>query len=201
MLNLKFFLKNYSLHAFLFFFGFILILSIYIGLELSLNLFYTCSVKEYYSRNKVDFKKSLEVSRKYFWKYLYTWFFAFMVIFILILTAVFLAFLPIISILTFFISIFLVIVFLLTLWVLPSVIVFEKKHGIEALKYAFNFAMGNFFSLLALLFIIAILQYLVFSSLFYSFFGFVLYLLFSLIFGCWSKLIQAAFYLEKKKIF
>jgi len=201
ILDLKYFLKNYSLGVFLFFFSFITILFVYVGLELFLDLFYTSSVKEYYFGKKVNFNKSLELSWKYFWRYIYTWFFALATMFFSILIAIFLAFLPIISIIVFFTSIFLIIFFLLTLWVLPSVIIFEKKRGLEALKYTFNFAKENFFSLLALLFIIALLQYLVLSSLLYSFLGFVFYLLFSLFFDCWKKSIQAAFYIEKRKFF
>jgi hypothetical protein len=195
--NFKFFLKNYSAYIFAFLLGLFLISAIYLGLDIFLELFYTSSMKQYHSRKKVDFNQSLVASWKFFWKLFYTWMLAFIAILLsAIVATIFLIFLPILG---FFAFLFLISFFALILFMLPSIVAFEKKSGIEALKGAVNFVKENFFSLFGVLIVFVVLQFIVlFSISSIPLFGYFAYLIIDMFFVCWSKSLPAAFYLEVK---
>jgi hypothetical protein len=197
--NFKLFLENYSSYIFAFLLGLFLISAIYLGLDIFLDLFYTSSMKQYHSRKKVDFNQSLVASWKFFWKLFYTWMLAFMAILLSIVATIFLIFIPILGVFAFFAFLFLILFFALILFMLPSIVAFEKKSGIEALKGATNFVKGNFFSLFGVLIIFAVLQFVaLFSISSIPLIGYFAYLIIDMFFICWSKSLPAAFYLEVK---
>jgi len=197
--SLKLLLENYSSYIFVFLLGLFLISIIYLSFDAFLNLFYAFSMKQYYDRKKIYFDQSLDASWKHLWKLFYTWMLAFIIILLSLIANVLIIFIPIVGIFAFFTFFFLILLFALILFVLPSIVAFERKNGIEALKGAANFVKENFFSLFGVLIVFVVLQFIfLFSISSIPLFGYFAYLIIDVFFICWSKSLPAAFYLEVK---
>jgi len=190
----------YSMNEWLYVMGFLLglfvISLIYLSLNVFLDLFYTFCMKHYYFRKRVDFNQSIDASLRHFGKLFYTWLLAFMAILLAIATSMLLAFIPFIGFFVFLALIFLVLFFTLLFIILPPIVVFEKREGMEALKGGCDFVKKNFLSLLGILIIIGLLHIVAFSLSHIPFFGFFVYLFANAFLVGWSKSLPAAFYLE-----
>ncbi|MCS7123788.1 MAG: hypothetical protein RMJ17_04480 [Candidatus Aenigmarchaeota archaeon] len=195
--NIEFLLKNHFNKFILLLIILFTISFIYLSVDIFLSSFYTLVFRQLQTKRDINFDDSILQTRKFFFNLMHVWFLlvgAQLLVSILMFLPLFLTkqMIFLIFILLFFVSI---IIFLLCLWITPSVVIYRKLKGLEALKYCLSFVFKNFFKLFLIAVLFLIIRFLVLSSISQTpYIGYFLYLIFDAVFLAWDKLLQASIF-------